>query len=86
MVGPQQLFDIAEEGLDLSAHGSPAHDLPQGCVQLTRGPVACLRFPDDEDLTTAQFAHPRRDQVSRNFAGGLLGRPDHLPVPIGREN
>lgn len=89
VIGPQQLFDIAEEGLNLPPRSSPGDDLYQGCVQLTCGPIARLldwsvqRFPDDEHLATAQFAHTRRDQVSPNFAGSLLGWPDHLLVLIG---
>src|SRR5579875_75231 len=41
------------------------------------------RFPDDEHLAAAQFAHTRRDQVGPNFPGSLLGRPDHLLVLTG---
>jgi hypothetical protein len=37
VIGPQQLFDITEEGLNLPAPSSPANDLLQGCVPFTRG-------------------------------------------------
>ena len=89
VVGAQQLFDIAEEGLNLPAPSGPANDLLQGSAQLARGPVARLlnwsiqRFPDDEHLTATQFAHTCWYRVSPNLARSLLGWPDHLLVLIG---